>query len=193
MRRSGWMGAALGALCVAAGAVLGQATQHAEMIANGDFEAPVQGAVIPNWTEVREGPAEGTISLDAGADAHGAASHGLKMAVTKVGDRLGEAATGPEMSLREGQWYDGTFMAQTVGATAAAQGAPHIGLVFSLESADGKRVLARATIPEIGGPWKTYNFALQSRGTEEHARLVIWLIEPCTMWLDNVSMTPRAQ
>jgi hypothetical protein len=189
MRRTGWTGAAISGLCVAVGVVLGQTTQRAEMVSNGDFEAAAQGPAIPHWTEVREGAAEGAISLDAGADAGGTASHGLKMAVAKVGERLGEANSGPAMSVRDGQWYDGAFMAQTLGQAGAP--AAHIGLLFSLESDDGKRILARTTIPEIGGPWKRYPFALQARGTDAHARLVISLIEPCTMWLDDVSMMPR--
>jgi hypothetical protein len=186
MRFTRWACAAAGILAAACLAQSPPATQPANLLTNGTFEAaPTNGGPIPGWTVVKEGATEGEITLDAGAPGESTSGRGLKMAVTRTGDRLG-AACG-NVAVRDGQWYDATFLAQTAGPNP-----PHIGLVFSLESADGKRILARATIPEIGGPWKSYTLALQARGSDEHARLVISLIEPCTMWLDNVALASRA-
>jgi hypothetical protein len=187
MRFTRWTCAAAGFLAAACLAQSPPATQPANLLTNGTFEAaPTNDTPTPGWSVVKEGSTDGEITLDAGAPGdNGAAGHGVKMAVTRTGDRLGVACG--NVAVRDGQWYDATFLAQTTGPNP-----PHIGLVFSLESADGKRILARATIPEIGGPWKSYTLALQARGSDEHARLVISLIEPCTMWLDNIALVPRA-
>jgi len=65
-----------------------------------------------------------------------------------------------------------------------------VGLVFSLESADGSRVCARATIPEVAGRGESTPWACTPTPRSQ-VRLVITPIEPTTMWLDVVSLFPR--
>jgi aldose 1-epimerase len=156
------------------------------------------------WSLVQSGDADGSIEQDAH---HGGSSspHLLRITATKTAaplkGRVGASSSVP-IAVSDGQWFDVRFAAVT------QQGS--IGLVFSLESDDG-RVLARTTLPEIGrgrGPrfaaatttapastpsvWPKYLVALHARSADEHAHLVITPIEPTTIWLDQLTITPRS-
>jgi hypothetical protein len=66
-------------------------------------------------------------------------------------------------------------------------------------------VLARTTLPEIGRgenetpgapeptarPWRNYSVGLHARGASSNAHLVIVPIEPTSVWLDDLTLTPR--
>jgi aldose 1-epimerase len=153
------------------------------------------------WTLIKEGKAEGTIEQEA----HHPISkspHLLLLAVTKTaGPGLGRvgATSAIPIPVRDGEWFNVRFSAATERNT--------VGLVFSLESADGK-VLARTTLPEIGrarggrpatrtsatrsaAAWPRYLVALHARAADPNAHLVITPIEPTNIWLDNLTITPR--
>jgi len=99
---------------------------------------------LPGWSFLAEGGGEGSMQLDVNTPLNNRNPHSLRMAVTKTGTRCGVANSGYwGINVQAGEWYDGTFYARTEGNRS-------VGLVFSLESQDGKRVCARATIPEIG-------------------------------------------
>jgi hypothetical protein len=151
------------------------------------------------WVLLREGEAQGTIEQDARHPTNDA-PHLLRLSVTKTAGpgagRVG-AVNDAHLEVHEGAWYDITFTAATERGS--------IGLVFSLESADGK-VLARTTLPEIGrgrgrgrgGPpatapaaWTPYLVSLHARAAAPSARLVITPIEPTNVWLDGITFTPR--
>ncbi len=92
-----------------------------------------------------------------------------------------------------------TFSASTERGT--------IGLIFSLETSDGK-VLARTTLPEIGGAradagrgrsapttsaqaWPEFLVSLHARASDSSAHVTITPIEPTNIWLDGLTLTPR--
>ena len=151
------------------------------------------------WTLLQEGQAIGTIEQDAKHPTN-TSPHLLRIAVTKTADPgQGRAGAINEtlFPVNEGDWCDVTFSAVTERAS--------IGLVFSLENSDGK-VLARTTLPEIGGPrrgrgrggpstapatWTHYLVSLHLRASDPKAHLVITPIEPTNIWLDGLTLTPR--
>jgi hypothetical protein len=150
------------------------------------------------WTLLKEGEAEGTMEQDAKHPAS-ESPHLLHIAVIKTAvpgkGRVG-AINGNSIDVREGQWCDVVFTAVTERGS--------IGLVFSLEGADGK-VLARTTLPEIGrsgrgrgggaeaaAAWRKYAVALHPRASDPHAHLVITPIEPTNIWLDDLTLIPRS-
>jgi alpha-L-arabinofuranosidase len=154
---------------------------------------------LPGWSLVKEGDAEGSIQLDADAPLNDRNPHSLRLSVTKLGTRCGVANSGYwGINVQEGQWYDASFYARTAENKS-------VGLVFSLESQDSRRVCARATIPEIGrggrgpgaeagasqGSWRRYTLSLRANASDPNCRLVISAIEPVTVWLDVVSLFPR--
>jgi hypothetical protein len=89
-----------------------------------------------------------------------------------------------DADLRSSRWCDFTFKARTEGRTTFA-------LTFSLVSLDGKKVCARATIPEVGGQWADYNLALRLRQSEPKYRLVIALADAGSIWLGGIAFSVR--
>jgi hypothetical protein len=164
---------------------LAQATGPANLVHNADFEAaPSAAAPIPEWTTVNDGNGSGSVTLENDRPSSDRSPHSLKIAVKATGQRFGAATGG--LSIRGDQWYEVDLMARTENNL-------HIGLVFSLESADGQTVSARATLPEIGGNWNTYHLALHAQSALDNARLVISPIEPGAIWLDDLSLAPRSE
>jgi hypothetical protein len=169
--------------------------------------APSALDLITGWSLIKEGQAEGTIEADA-KHPNNPNSHLLKISVTKyVGP--GEGRVGAQnshtMGVKEGQLFDVTF-------TGISEGVG-VGLVFSLENAQGK-VLARTTLPEIGrggrgrgrggadagggaatvaaGPvWRPYLVNLRVRAADPAVHLVITPIEPIPVWLDGLIIVER--
>jgi aldose 1-epimerase len=150
------------------------------------------------WSLLKEGEGEGTIEVDAKHPINPSA-HLLRMTVTKTAGR-GKGRVGganaEAIPVRQDQWYDVTFSSVTERGS--------VGLVFSLEGADGK-VLARTTLPEIGrmrrGPraataatqpsWMKYLVSLHARDSDPAAHLVVTPIEPTSIWLDGLQLTVR--
>lgn len=155
---------------------------------------------LPGWSFLAEGGAEGSMGIDTNNPLNDRNPHSLRLVVTKPGTRCGVANSGFwGINVQAGEWYDATFYARTEGNKG-------VGLVFSLESATGDKVCARATIPEIGrgefgppqpgdsgspGQWRKYTLGLHANASDPKCRLVIAPIEPVTMWLDVVSLFPR--
>lgn len=155
---------------------------QAGLVENGDFEATSD---LSGWSLVAEGDGQGEIARDSATPLDERKPHSLRLTVKSIGGRCGVMNSGPHgMRIEDGTWYDFTFHART-------ETNKHFGLVVSLESADGRKVYARATIPEIGGEWKKYTLALHARQSEPNGRLVIAAFEPGTIWLDAVSLSPR--
>jgi len=156
---------------------------------------------LPGWSFLAEGPAKGSMTLDAAQPLNDRNPHSLKLTVTKMGDRCGIVNSGYwGMNIEKGQWYDISFYAH-------ADDNRSVGLVFSFESDDGK-VCSRATIPEIGrgrrrgrrrnnadanqaSPWRKYQLSMQAQASDPECRLIITPIEPVTMWFDVISVFPR--
>ncbi len=141
---------------------------------------------LPGWSFISEGGAEGSMAQDSADPLNEKNPHSLRLSVTNLGTRCGVSNFGDRgINVQAGQWYDASFYARK----AVGRG---VGLVFSLESTNGKVVCARATIPEVGArDWRQYTLALHAYGSDPHCRLVITPIEPCTIWLASVSFFPR--
>jgi alpha-L-arabinofuranosidase len=163
---------------------------------------------LPGWSFISEGDAAGSMQLDSTDPINDRNPHSLKLTVEKLGDRCGIVNSGYwGMNIVKGEWYDVTLLAKSEGGRG-------IGMVFSLESEDGKVVCSRATLPEIGrrgrggggggggnetgepypnasGEWRRYTMGMLAMESHPKCRLVITPIEPCTMWLDVVSLFPR--
>lgn len=157
-------------------------TVQGELIKNGDIEATND---LSGWSLIAENGGQGEIACDSATPPDGTNSHSLRLTVKSVGSRCGVVNSGSEgMKIEAGVWYDFNFHART-------ETNKHFGLVVSLESADGRKVCARATIPEVGGEWKQYTLALHARQSDPKGRLVVAMFETGTIWLDAVSLTPR--
>jgi len=144
-----------------------------------------EGSDLPWWSAVAGGGARVNIALDRTEPLHANNPLSMRVEVQAVGSRAGVANEGYwGMSVRAGEWYDLTFYARTVGDYPGK-------VAVILESADGKRVYAKATVGGISGGWKKYHCGLQAGGVDPKARLTLTFSEPGTVWLDIVSLFPR--
>jgi alpha-L-arabinofuranosidase len=181
---------------------------YAEMVQNRDFEAntleegwridanraftPLGAHVdlwftnnVPGWSYVGEGGADGEMAQETDHPLNDRNPHSLRLTARTLGTRCGIINSGYwGMNVRADAWYDLSFHART-------ENGQRLALVVSLESEDGKKICARATIPEISGNWRPYGLALHARESDPRAHLVIEMVEPGSMWLDTVSLFPR--
>src|SRR5450756_81149 len=89
------------------------------------------------------------------------------------------------MSLQAGATYDLNFYACSTNGFAGPVGA-------RLESSDGSTVYAQTSFSGLTTNWRHYTAPLVSSGTDTNARLVVSLSSSGTVWLDVVSLFPRA-
>src|SRR4051794_18536649 len=106
--------------------------------------APLAGTELTSgWTLLKEGQGDATVEADA-AHPSSESKHLLHISCTKTpgpGEGRAGATNSVTIPVEQGQWFDVTFSAINERGS--------VGLVFSLETADGK-VFARTTLPEIG-------------------------------------------
>ena len=159
-----------------------------ELIQNGDFEQTLSSTNdLPAWTLVTAGNAEGELARESTAPLDEHTPHSLRLTVRSPGNGFGVANSNARgMNVAAGEWYDLSFYART--ETNA-----HFALTVSLESRTDGKVCARATIPEVGGTWKQYVLPLHARQSATNARTVIVMVDPGTIWFDNVSLVPRKE
>jgi hypothetical protein len=180
-------------VCVACFGMQLPTTVPGNVLANPDFEAGMDA-----WSYVSEGNAVGSVERIADMPLSESSPHSLKLIASQLGQRCGIANTGGPsgINVTQGQWYMATFYAR-------AEGPRGIGLVFSLETPDGKKVCGRTTLPEIGRGgeigkpvqgtnWREYTVSVHAYASDPHCRLVISPIEPGTLYFDNISLVQRA-
>jgi len=63
-------------------------------------------------------------------------------------------------------------------------------LAVAIEGKSGAK-LARGDVDGLTAEWKTFTLDLKSRGTDPHAKLVLSIARPGTIWLDMVSLLPK--
>lgn len=198
----------LGALAVVLSAgLLGAATPTSAPAATPAAAAAGPAPLVSGWSELKEGEGAGTFEMDA-KNAANPSPHLLKISVTRYPE-AGKGRYGvrnaASVAVKAGAAYDIQF-----GGTSEGIG---VGLVFSLETDDGK-VLARTTLPEIGrggagggrgtasgpvaaatpaAPWRRYLVSLTARTSAPRAHLTITPIEQVPVWIEDLTIVERPQ
>jgi hypothetical protein len=157
-------------------------TQVALPLLNEDFES-TNG--LPGWRFLTASSSHADLKRDAGGPLSEKGPHSLRLNVTNAAGRCVVVSTESALKLDAGTWYDVTFSARSEPTNRG------FGLVVSLETADGQKICGRATIPEIGGQWKQHTLAIPAGHSTSRGRLSIALFEVGTVWLDDVSLSPR--
>lgn len=140
---------------------------------------------LSGWKPLAEGGAVVEIAQDTAAPLDGPSANSLRLTVKSTGHRAGMVSGEiGGATVQAGQWYDLSFYAST-------EANQHFALTVSLESPDGKMIGARATLPEVGGPWTEYHLALQARQAAPQCRMVITLAETGTIRLNVITLVPR--
>ena len=156
---------------------------YAEMIQNRSFEDATNEASA--WSLVKASDAEGTMALDRTQPLNANNPTSLKLELIK--GRVGVANNGfakephDGIAIQQGKDYTLSLYARGGGALTAA-----------LENQDGTP-LASQKIQGIGTDWKKFECILTACATAPNARLVIYVDQPSTVWLDMVSLFPKGQ
>ena len=142
-------------------------------------DANAIGVVSGAWDSVRTGDAVAKLAWDDDRPFNGARSQRIELVggegtagVANRGLNRWGIAVGKDATY-EGRCYvrsDGTVKAATV----------------ALQSADGAKTYAKATLEEIGKDWAVCGIKLKSDETDPNARLALWIDEPGTLWVDQV-------
>ena len=154
---------------------------YAELIRNRSFKASAQNPA--HWTTV----GDAAISLDPAQPLNSALNVSLKLDASKA------SAAAPAGIANGGFWGIPVRPNTTYRASFYARGQDFSGpLTLSLESSDGKTVLATTTISKISGEWRKYEATLKtgSVGPSKDNRFTLTTTKPGTVWLQNVSLFP---
>src|SRR5260221_1639710 len=159
---------------------------YAELIRNRTFRNDAKTPV--NWSVVKDGGSEGTISLDQSPVPNPALTTALKLEVSAVSGkgRVGAANEGYwGIPVKPDTTYQVSFWAKEIGSATGP-------LTVSIESNDGNTVWAKGTVARIAPEWKKYSATLKTGKLTPSTtnRFVIATSRPGTIWLSLVSVFP---
>ncbi len=161
---------------------------YGELVRNRTFKANPTNAVF--WSII----GDAVISLDTNAPLNTALNVSLKLDTTKASKKS------PVGIANGGFWGIPVRPNTTYHASFYARGRHFPGLLtVRLESADGQKILASASVPEISGHWQKYEVTLTTGAVEpsKDNRLVIsttkggtFFHKHGTVWFSQVSLFP---
>jgi alpha-L-arabinofuranosidase len=141
---------------------------------------------LPYWSLVKEGGAQGSMSLDMSNPLNSATPRSCRLEIQDVSSgRIGIANEGYwGIGVKEGEQYVLSFWARgDVSFTGP--------LVATLESARSEPVSDAVTIKKIDGQWKHYTATLTAKRNEPQAKFILTAGSKGTVWLDMVSLFPK--
>jgi alpha-L-arabinofuranosidase len=156
---------------------------YAELVRNRSLEDATEPE---HWSLVTTGQAQGALAVDTTRPISPKNPHALRLSIRGGPGTAGAANAGYfGIPLRKEAVYNLSLAARCGDGFAGP-------LEVRLESADGRRTYARQTIDHLSADWKTFRLALTSSADDARARLVVAGARPGTVWLDMVSLFPRA-
>ena len=66
-------------------------------------------------------------------------------------------------------------------------------VTVALQSADGARKYAQQRLAPVGSEWTRRDFTLRSDTKDPNARFAVWIDQPGTVWLDQVTLLPTGK
>jgi alpha-L-arabinofuranosidase len=161
----------------------GEGGLYAEMVRN---RALGNSTNADYWALVTQGTAVGSMVADSAVPLNTNIPRSLKVTMTSGTGSVGAGNSGFwGLSLTPGAIYDLTGYAKA----ASGFGGP---VNARLESADGTRQYAQISFSGLSSSWQRFAVSLTSSGSDTNARLVMSITQPTTIWLDVVSLFPRA-
>ena len=155
---------------------------YGELLRNRSFE---ESTTPVHWKLVKEGVADGEMSIDSLSVLSEKNTHYLKLKVLLgLEGYVGIANEGYwGIPVKKGSAFDLSFYAMT------PDGINH-SLVAMLEAPDG-RVLAKVSIDSLKSEWKQFHVTMVGQEACPNARLVIRASDPGVIFLDVVSLFPK--
>ena len=161
----------------------GEGGVYAEMVRNRAFYSPTSALF---WTLVTQGTAAGTMVVDPNQPLNTNTSNSLKLTMQSGAGNVGAGNSGFwGMSLQTGATYDLNFYACASNGFSGPVSA-------RLESSTGGSVYAQTSFGGLTTNWQHFAVSLVSSGTDTNARLVVSIASAGAVWLDVVSLFPRA-
>ena len=154
---------------------------YAELIQNRVFKDNAKNPV--HWSLIQGEGGAGTMSLDTAQSLNEALPVSLKLNVTTPGTRVGVA--------NDGYW--GIPVKPNTGYNASFYAKGNAGpLMISIESNDGKTIVAKDYIKKVSDTWQKYEVTLKTGNAAPgtNYRFVISTTAPGTLWLNLVSLMP---
>ena len=161
----------------------GEGGLYAELIRNRSLD---NSANPDYWTLVTQGTAAGQISVDTSRPLNTNNLRALKLTMQSGSGTAGAGNSGFwGVALQTGATYDLNFFACATNGFSGAVSA-------RLESADGSQLYAQMSFGGLTTNWQHFAASLVSSGSNANARIVVSIAQPGTIWLDVVSLFPRA-
>jgi alpha-L-arabinofuranosidase len=157
---------------------------YAELVRNRSFEDSNQPEY---WSLVLGGTAKGQMAIDTQHPMSEKNRSSLKWTIAPGGEgRVGVANDGYfGIALQKDAVYTLSLAARAGDGFAGP-------LTVTLENSELRRTYATAKIDGLTDQWKTFQVALTAADNDPKARLVISATTPGTVWLDMVSLFPKA-
>jgi alpha-L-arabinofuranosidase len=156
---------------------------YAELVRNRSFE---DAATPVSWSLLTRGATGATMTVDGSAPASAKNPHALKLTIP--GSAEGAVSLVNEgfwgMAVRKGEAYELTVLAR--------RGAGSDGPIGVALKGSDRRTLAAAAIPAPTETWRPYRVTLTASATDPKARLQITPTKAGMLWLDMVSLFPKA-
>ncbi|HEU5070772.1 MAG TPA: alpha-L-arabinofuranosidase C-terminal domain-containing protein [Verrucomicrobiae bacterium] len=138
------------------------------------------------WSFVTQGTATGQMSVDTSLPLNPNNLRSLSLTLLSGVGSVGAANSGYwGIALQAGATYDLGFYARAAGGFSGS-------VTVRLESADGSQTYAQASFGGLTTNWQHFTAALVANSTDASARLVARIASAGTIWLDEVSLFPRA-
>lgn len=161
----------------------GEGGLYAEMVRNRSF---ANSTNADYWTLVTQGTAAGQMGVDTSVPLNTNTLQSLKLTLQSGSGSVGVGNAGFwGMALQAGSNYDLSFY---------ACGAPGFSGPISarLESSNGSQLYAQTSFNGLTTNWQRFAAALTPGADDTNARLVLSLAQTGSVWLDVVSLFPRA-
>ena len=161
----------------------GEGGIYAELVRNRAFYSSTSANF---WTLVTQGTAAGAMTVDPGQPLNTNLPNSLKLTMASGTGSVGAANAGFwGMSLQAGATYDLNFYAAGFSGFTGP-------VVAQLQNASGSTVYAQASFNGLTTGWQHFTAPLVSTATDANARLVLSISHVGSVWLDVVSLFPRA-
>jgi alpha-L-arabinofuranosidase len=161
----------------------GEGGLYAEMVRNRSLG---NSANPDYWTLVTQGTATGQMTVDTSRPLNTNSLRSLKLTMQSGAGSVGAGNAGFwGMSLLAGSNYDLSFFVQATNGFTGPISA-------RLESASGSTLYAQTSFNGLTTNWQRLTASLVPNATDVNARFVLSISQPGTVWLDCVSLFPRA-
>ncbi len=157
---------------------------YAELVRNRSFEDTEKPE---HWWLIQGGSAKGEISIDTDRPMSEKNRRSLRLTVAQGGQGRVSVVNGGYhgIALQKDAVYQLSLSARAGNGFTGP-------LTITLENADGKKIYAQAQVEGLTDAWKTFTLSLTAAGTDPKARLVVSTTKPGAVWLDMVSLFPKA-